>query len=85
MKYKCADRGSLRCPCVLMEAGQCYACAMAREGKCDCSEDWQGVCPYNEYLQNGKRAAEGGLPAALSAKIIKVTVNKPPEQSFTGL
>ena len=73
MKYKCADRGSLRCPCVLMEAGQCYACAIAREGKCDCSEDWQGVCPYNEYLQHGKRAVEGGLSAELPAKIIRVT------------
>lgn len=55
-----------------MEAGQCYACAMAREGKCDCSEDWQGVCPYNEYLQNGKRAAEKGLAPQVSSEVLSV-------------
>ena len=47
MEYKCVDRGSARCPCALMEAGQCYTCTMSRKGKCDCSVDWQGVCPYN--------------------------------------
>ena len=53
MNYKCADRGGLRCPCILMAAGQCYTCSMVRDGRCDCSENWQGVCPYNEFLQGG--------------------------------
>ncbi len=56
MEYICADRGSARCPCILMEAGQCYTCSMIQKGKCDCSSLWQGVCPYTEYLQRNKRA-----------------------------
>ena len=73
MNYKCVDRGSLRCPCALMEAGQCYTCAMSREGRCDCSIDWQGVCPYNEFLQGGSEPAiKGGLPSELDAKLLGI-------------
>ncbi|MBQ4649618.1 MAG: hypothetical protein IJB73_02830 [Firmicutes bacterium] len=57
MEYKCVDRGSSRCPCALMEAGQCYICTMSRTGHCSCGQHWQGVCPYNEFLQNGGRPA----------------------------
>lgn len=53
MGYICGDRGTDKCPCVLMEAGQCYTCGMIKTGKCDCLSSWQGVCPYNEYIQNG--------------------------------
>lgn len=53
MGYECVDRGSDRCPCVLMEAGQCYSCTMIRDGKCSCEEaaGWKGSCPYTEYVQ----------------------------------
>lgn len=53
MKYKCADRGGGKCPCVLMECGQCYTCTMNRNGICDCGEEWAGVCPYTEFMQAG--------------------------------
>lgn len=52
MTYICADKGSEKCPCILMEAGQCYTCGMIRTGKCSCI--WQGVCPYTEYKQAGE-------------------------------
>lgn len=58
MEYNCVDIGTDRCPCVLMEAGQCYACNIIRKGKCDCSSLWQGVCPYNEYLQRSKKTIQ---------------------------
>ena len=54
MRYVCQDRGSERCPCILMEAGQCYTCNMSRKGICDCSVTWQGVCPYTEYMQRNR-------------------------------
>ncbi len=59
MSYICTDRGSDKCPCILMEAGQCYTCGMIRTGKCDCPSDWQGVCPYTEYKQRQSKAIEG--------------------------
>ncbi|MBS5335014.1 MAG: hypothetical protein DBY08_05905 [Clostridiales bacterium] len=52
MTYICADRGSEKCPCILMEAGQCYTCSMIQTGKCSCM--WQGICPYTEYKQAGE-------------------------------
>lgn len=55
MAYICVDRGTGRCPCDLMEAGQCYTCSMIRDGKCDCPAGWQGVCPYSEYKNRGRR------------------------------
>lgn len=73
MEYKCVDRGSARCPCALMEAGQCYTCTMSRKGKCDCSVDWQGVCPYNEFLQGGSvPAIKGGLPEEFAAEVLEI-------------
>lgn len=56
MKYTCVDRGTERCPCHLMAAGQCYTCTMVQGGMCCCGDGagWQGVCPYIEYLQQGK-------------------------------
>ena len=58
MSYICVDRGREKCPCLLMEAGQCYTCGMIKTGKCDCPAGWQGVCPYTEYIQNGKKIKE---------------------------
>lgn len=53
-----------------MEAGQCYACVLSRNGKCDCSADWQGVCPYNEFLQGAGNSAEGpGMPPEFNVRI----------------
>lgn len=59
MAYICMDRGTDKCPCELMEAGQCYTCGMIQTGKCDCEAGWQGVCPYTEYVQRGKKAVPG--------------------------
>ncbi len=56
MSYRCVDRGTDKCPCILMEAGQCYTCGMIQHGKCDCPGGWQGVCPYTEYVQNGRKS-----------------------------
>lgn len=58
MGYVCVDRGSLRCPCHLMAAGQCYTCTMTRTGGCSCEDaaGWQGVCPYTEYIRRGETA-----------------------------
>lgn len=58
MTYICKDRGGDGCPCVLMEAGQCYTCSMIQTGRCDCPPGWQGVCPFTEYYQNGQRIGE---------------------------
>lgn len=62
MVKKCVDIGSDRCPCVLMESGQCYICNMIKGDKCDCGSLWQGVCPYNEYLQRGKSVVRESTP-----------------------
>ena len=58
MSYICMDRGTEKCPCALMEAGQCYTCGMIQTGKCACTCGWQGVCPYTEYKQRGSNATE---------------------------
>lgn len=61
MEYRCVDLGSEKCPCTLMESGQCYTCNMIKGGKCNCSSLWQGVCPYTEYIQSGKKAKKNSL------------------------
>ncbi len=53
MEYRCVDAGTEKCPCVLMEAGQCYTCSMSRDGVCACGENWRGSCPYTVWLQQG--------------------------------
>lgn len=58
MDYVCRDRGTKACPCVLLESGQCYICNMKKAGKCSCCSDWQGMCPFTEYHQNGKKVTE---------------------------
>lgn len=48
----CIDAGSVHCPCMLAACNECMICGrLAGKNYCDC--DWQGVCIYNEYLQNG--------------------------------
>lgn len=51
---QCIDVGMPHCPCSLAAFEQCITCSrLAGKERCDC--DWQGVCVYNEYLQNGNR------------------------------
>ena len=71
MTYLCVDRGTEKCPCALLEAGQCYTCGMASRGRCDCTAGWQGVCPYTEYAQRGRRQA-----ASLSLRRFTVVERK---------
>ena len=71
MEYICVDRGGERCPCILMEAGQCYMCNMIRSGKCSCASLWQGVCPYTEYLQRNKKVTKEVVPKNLKIAHIK--------------
>ena len=76
----CADAGTVNCPCYLAEYGKCIVCSRMKgnmgrlssgEGTgtpaaCDCQ--WQGVCIYNEYLQNGSGAALLGEDAEAGLK-----------------
>ena len=50
----CIDSGSENCPCYLAVTGDCLVCSRL-QGKdcCDCR--WNGVCIYNEFIQNGRR------------------------------
>lgn len=51
-KGSCNDAGTVHCPCTLASCRECMNCSrLAGKDFCDC--DWQGVCIYNEYLQNG--------------------------------
>lgn len=51
-RMQCIDAGSQHCPCRLAALGDCLVCSrLAGHDNCDC--DWQGVCIYNEYVQNG--------------------------------
>ena len=70
MEYRCVDVGSEKCPCVLMEAGQCYTCRMCRDGVCACGESWRGSCPYTTWLQQGGCAQEA--PRVSEASILAV-------------
>jgi hypothetical protein len=71
----CADAGTVNCPCYLAEYGKCIVCSRLggsgttdtdprqseTPGSCDCQ--WQGMCIYNEYLQNNLCIKDGGLRA----------------------
>ena len=70
MDYRCVDVGSEKCPCILMEAGQCYTCRMCRDGVCACGESWRGSCPYTTWLQQGGCAQEA--PRVSEASILAV-------------
>ena len=70
MEYRCVDVGSEKCPCILMEAGQCYTCRMCRDGVCACGESWRGSCPYTTWLQQGGCAQEA--PRVFEASILAV-------------
>ncbi|WP_432664837.1 sulfide/dihydroorotate dehydrogenase-like FAD/NAD-binding protein [Wukongibacter baidiensis] len=53
--YECIDAGSDYCPCYLAETNDCITCSHL-QGKefCDCN--WRGVCIFQEYVWNGKKA-----------------------------
>lgn len=70
--YVCVDRGGQRCPCHLMEAGQCYTCTMTRTGICSCEDaaGWQGVCPYTEFMQQGRAAVRGEPDRLLEVDVL---------------
>lgn len=70
MEYRCVDVGTEKCPCILMEAGQCYTCRMCRDGVCACGESWRGSCPYTTWLQQGGRIQEA--PRVYKASILAV-------------
>lgn len=70
MEYRCVDVGTEKCPCILMEAGQCYTCRMCRDGVCACGESWRGSCPYTTWLQQGGRVQEA--PRVYEASILSV-------------
>ena len=70
MEYRCVDVGTEKCPCILMEAGQCYTCRMCRDGVCACGESWRGSCPYTTWLQQGGRIQD--VPRVSEALILSV-------------
>lgn len=70
MEYRCVDVGTEKCPCILMEAGQCYTCRMCRDGVCACGESWRGSCPYTTWLQQGRRIQD--VPRVSEALILSV-------------
>ena len=70
MEYRCVDVGSEKCPCILMEVGQCYTCRMCRDGVCACGESWRGSCPYTTWLQQGGCTQEA--PRVYKASILAV-------------
>lgn len=53
---KCIDAGTKYCPCKLAEIGQCLVCSqLGGKQLCSCS-NWNGVCIYQEFLNNGMKA-----------------------------
>lgn len=70
MKRVCADAGREGCPCILAESGDCIVCRRLSGGSCnDC--DWQGVCIYSVFIQNGRKRVVGRRSEILELKDIK--------------
>lgn len=56
---ECIDLGTEYCPCKLAEQGQCLICSQCQgEHFCDCC-NWNGVCVYQDFHNNGNKAKEG--------------------------
>lgn len=52
----CIDAGTMYCPCHLAETGDCILCSqLSGKNFCDCI-NWKGVCMYQEYILNNKKA-----------------------------
>lgn len=71
MEYRCVDVGTEKCPCILMEAGQCYTCRMCRDGVCACGESWRGSCPYTTWLQQDGCAQEAPRVSEVSILAVR--------------
>lgn len=55
----CIDAGSPYCPCHLAETGDCLLCSqLSGKNFCDCI-NWKGVCIYQDYILNNKKAKVG--------------------------
>lgn len=53
--FECVDAGSENCPCYLALTNDCMTCSRLQgQDYCDCS--WVGVCIYNEFIWNNKKA-----------------------------
>lgn len=54
----CIDAGTEYCPCHLAESGECILCSQLQGSHfCDCL-NWNGVCIYQEFYNNGNKAKE---------------------------
>ena len=51
---RCIDAGRQGCPCALAESGNCIICGRLSGGSCQ-NCNWQGVCIYSLYEQNGRK------------------------------
>jgi len=67
LMYGCVDAGTEHCPCNLAVTGDCLICSRL-QGKDACDCQWNGVCIYNEFVQNGQRAA--GLRREFAAEVL---------------
>lgn len=55
----CIDAGTEFCPCHLAESNECILCSQL-QGSCFCDcLNWNGVCIYHEFINNGSKAKEG--------------------------
>lgn len=55
----CIDSGTEFCPCHLAESNECILCSQL-QGSCFCDcLNWNGVCIYHEFINNGSKAKEG--------------------------
>lgn len=53
--FECVDAGSENCPCYLALTNDCMTCTRLKGlDYCDCN--WVGVCIYNEFIWNNKKA-----------------------------
>ncbi|WP_291650880.1 sulfide/dihydroorotate dehydrogenase-like FAD/NAD-binding protein [Clostridium sp.] len=55
----CIDAGTEFCPCHLAESNECILCSQL-QGSCFCDcLNWNGVCIYHEFINNGSKSKEG--------------------------
>ncbi|WP_411167898.1 sulfide/dihydroorotate dehydrogenase-like FAD/NAD-binding protein [Clostridium sp. MB05] len=55
----CIDAGTEYCPCHLAESNECILCSQL-QGSCFCDcLNWNGVCIYHEFINNGSKPKEG--------------------------
>ncbi|KXZ39912.1 NAD(P)H-flavin reductase [Alkalithermobacter thermoalcaliphilus JW-YL-7 = DSM 7308] len=54
---ECVDVGSEYCPCYLAQTQDCILCShLQGQNTCECL--WQGVCVYERFIRNNKKAQE---------------------------